>query len=177
MRRHLTILLLHIISLVLCPRNSLLWYVHSSRYIWSSAPIICFCKKKYKTSSSSSKIRKDWTERGGLGQGVFTYTLVHAPRQPVAEQSFSNVLTHSHSLRHSRICFLTLVLSHSCCHRRGPRQWREKSAHKAFTAKAAPSTRTRARVTPDFTVPQGAATAMAPFARKGMPVLVAQRMQ
>ncbi len=22
------------------------WYVHSSRYIWSSAPIFCFCKNK-----------------------------------------------------------------------------------------------------------------------------------
>jgi len=28
------------ISLVLGPRNSLLWYVPSSRYIWSSAPIL-----------------------------------------------------------------------------------------------------------------------------------------
>ena len=34
------------ISLVLGPLNSLLWYVPSSRYIWSSAPIFCFCKKK-----------------------------------------------------------------------------------------------------------------------------------
>jgi hypothetical protein len=28
------------ISLVLGPLNSLLWYVPSSRYIWSSAPIL-----------------------------------------------------------------------------------------------------------------------------------------
>jgi hypothetical protein len=34
------------ISLVLGPLNSLLWYVPSSRYIWSSAPIFCFCKNK-----------------------------------------------------------------------------------------------------------------------------------
>ena len=33
-------------SLVLGPLNSLLWYVPSSRYIWSSAPIFCFCKNK-----------------------------------------------------------------------------------------------------------------------------------
>jgi hypothetical protein len=26
--------------------SPLLWYVPSSRYIWSSAPIFCFCKKK-----------------------------------------------------------------------------------------------------------------------------------
>jgi hypothetical protein len=30
-----------IISLVLGPVNSLLWYVPSSRYIWSLAPIFC----------------------------------------------------------------------------------------------------------------------------------------
>jgi hypothetical protein len=81
------------------------------------------------------------------------------------------------SRTHSRICFVTLVLSHSCCHRRGPRPWREKSARKAFTAKAAPSTGPHARVSPDLAVPQGAALAMAPFARKGMHVVVAQRMQ
>jgi hypothetical protein len=48
------ILLLQIISarpskqplMVLGPLNSLLWYVPSSRYIWSSAPIFCFCKNK-----------------------------------------------------------------------------------------------------------------------------------
>jgi hypothetical protein len=34
------------ISLVLGPLNSLLWYVPSSRYIWSSDPIFCFCKNK-----------------------------------------------------------------------------------------------------------------------------------
>ena len=28
------------------PLNSLLWYVPSSRYIWSSAPMFCFCKNK-----------------------------------------------------------------------------------------------------------------------------------
>jgi hypothetical protein len=28
------------------PGNSLLWYVPSSRYIWSSSPIFCFCKNK-----------------------------------------------------------------------------------------------------------------------------------
>jgi hypothetical protein len=33
-------------SLVLSPLNSLLWYVPSSRYIWSSAPLFCFCKNK-----------------------------------------------------------------------------------------------------------------------------------
>ena len=32
------------ISLVLGPLNSLVWYVHSSRYIWSLAPIFCFYK-------------------------------------------------------------------------------------------------------------------------------------
>jgi hypothetical protein len=34
------------ISLVLGPLNSLLWYVPSSRYIWGSAPLFCFCKNK-----------------------------------------------------------------------------------------------------------------------------------
>ena len=33
-------------SFVLGPLHSLLWYVPSSRYIWSSAPIFCFCKNK-----------------------------------------------------------------------------------------------------------------------------------
>ena len=32
------------ISLVLVPLNSLLWYVPSSRYVWSSVSIFCFCK-------------------------------------------------------------------------------------------------------------------------------------
>ncbi len=39
------------ISLVLGPLNSFLWYVPSSRYIWSSAPVFCFCKNRKKTSS------------------------------------------------------------------------------------------------------------------------------
>ena len=43
------------ISLVLGPLNSLVWYVPCSRYIWSSAPIFCFCKNKYKTSSSAEE--------------------------------------------------------------------------------------------------------------------------
>ena len=34
------------ISLVLVPLNNLLWYVPSSRYIWRSAPLFCFCKNK-----------------------------------------------------------------------------------------------------------------------------------
>jgi hypothetical protein len=34
------------ISLVLGPLHSLAWYVPSSRYIWSLAPIFCFCKNK-----------------------------------------------------------------------------------------------------------------------------------
>ena len=36
------------ISLVLGPLNSLLWYVPSSRYIWSSAPIFCFLQEQIK---------------------------------------------------------------------------------------------------------------------------------
>jgi hypothetical protein len=36
------------ISLVLGPLNSLLWYVPSSRYIWSSTPIFCFLQEKIK---------------------------------------------------------------------------------------------------------------------------------
>jgi hypothetical protein len=36
------------ISLVLGPLNSLLWYVPSSRYIWSLAPIFLFLQEQIK---------------------------------------------------------------------------------------------------------------------------------
>ena len=36
------------ISLVLGPLNSLLWYVPSSRYIWSSAPLFLFLQEQIK---------------------------------------------------------------------------------------------------------------------------------
>jgi len=34
-------------------------YVPSSRYLWSSAPIFCFCKNKYKTSCGVSGVDSD----------------------------------------------------------------------------------------------------------------------
>jgi hypothetical protein len=43
------------ISFVLGPLSSLSWYVPSSRYIWSSAPIL-FLQEQIKTSSSSAAV-------------------------------------------------------------------------------------------------------------------------